>query len=193
MLPDGTSIYVIPALDAQPRFAKRPGDCFAREREALEHRLRGKPAAAQHYARRTLRDEQRHEREAARRGPRPGLFVLAFGAHGGGGGGGGGGDVAAIRRRGEFTSADVRGRGARVIGLVPDGVARIDFTFPRHSIDPAGRTDARVYHRSVAVVDNIVAFTVPRRAIAALASRQVWRAADGSVVNVVRGPGVTAG
>jgi hypothetical protein len=79
-----------------------------------------------------------------------------------------------------------------MVGLVPDGVATIDFSFAKgRSLQPGGPTYHRVYRRTVAVVDNIFALTVPRRAMDAFASRQVWRAADGAVVNVVGGP--TAG
>jgi hypothetical protein len=197
VLPDGTSVFVIPALDARPRFPKRPGRCFANERLALEHRLRGKPAQAQRYARRALRDEQRYEREAAGAAPQAGLFVFERGPHGGGGGGGA--SVAQVRRNGVFSSSYVRGRGSLVVGLVPDGVATIEFTFARgRSLEPEPeharrRRYSTLYRRTVHVVDNVVALTVPRLPFDALFYRQVWRASDGSVVNVVRGPGVKAG
>jgi hypothetical protein len=188
VLPDGASVYVIPALDARPAFPKRRASCFARERTALEHRLRGKPAQAQRAARRLLRDLQRGQREAAGLQPQPGLFVETFGR--GGGGGGGGLDVATIRKHGEFNSLGLGRRGARVVGLVPDGVATIDFAFARgRAVGPRGtRVYRTVYRRTVAVVHNIVVLTVPRAPEDALFSRQVWRATDGSVVNTVRPP-----
>jgi hypothetical protein len=194
VLPDGTAIYVIPALDARPHFTKRPADCRVRERAALEHRLRGKPAAVQRLARRILRAQQREEGELAQRPAQPGLFVFARGPHGGGGGGG---DVAMVREHGSFGSSHVRGRGSLVVGLVPDGVAKIEFAFARgRSLEPehkTRRTYRTVYRRTVAVVHNIAALTVPRLPLDALFYRQVWRAADGSVVNVVRAPGLREG
>jgi hypothetical protein len=195
VLPDGTRVLVIPALDAQPHLRLRPERCFARERAALEHRLRGEPPKAQRAARRLLRDAQRDERDAARRQPRAGLFVFTGGPHGGSGGGGQ--DVATIRKHGSFSSSYIHGRGSRVVGLIPDGVATIDFAFARgRSLEPEGkrkRVYRTVYRRTVAVVHNIVALTVPRLPMDALFYRQVWRATDGSVVNIVRAPGLRPG
>ena len=191
VLPDGTSIYVVPSLNARPIVARRPGLCSAREREALEHRLRGKPAPAQRAARRLLRAFERSQRQAASRPPQPGLFVFAFGPYGGGGGGGGS-DVREIRKYGALNASYVRGRGSRVVGLVPDGVATIDFTFARgHSLGlgpDAGhdRVYRTIYRRTAAVVHNVVALTVPRMPEDALFNRQVWHAADGTVVNTIQ-------
>ena len=98
VLADGTSVYVLPSLSARPTVSKRPASCSAREREALEHRLRGKPAQAQRAARRLLRDYQRLQHQAASSPPRAGMLVFASGPHGGGAGGGL--DVAGIRERG---------------------------------------------------------------------------------------------
>jgi hypothetical protein len=187
VLPDGSSVFVVPALDALPTFGPRPARCDVNERLALEHRLRGKPAQAQRAARRLLRTLQHSQRELAKRGPTPGIFVEAIGPHGGGGGGGQ--DVAAIRKYGSYTASSVRGRGSRLVGLVPDGVATIDFTFARgHALGPEDedRVYRRIYRRTVAVVSNVVVLTVPRAPLDALYNRQVWRAADGSVVNTIK-------
>jgi hypothetical protein len=188
VLPDGIAVYVIPALVARRPLPKRPEPCFARERVALDHRLRGKPAQAQRAARRLLRDYQHSQRAAARLNPQPGLFM--FGEDKGGGFGTGGSTVAEIRKRGEFSITAVHGRDSLLMSLIPDGVATIDFTFARgHGI---GQGSSRVYRwtyrRSVAVVHNVVALTVPRAPEDAFYSRQVWHAADGSVINVVPAP-----
>src|SRR3954451_12802857 len=189
-LADGTSIYVVPALSAGPALTKRPGSCSARERGALAHRLRGKPAQAQRAARRLLRSFQTSRRQAASLPRRPGLFVFESGPHGGGGGGGL--DVPGIREHGALNAPSVRGRGSRLVGLVPDGVATIDFTFARgHSLGggPGRRRGYRTgYRRTAAVVDNVVALTVPRLRGDALFNRQVWHAADGTVVNTIKPP-----
>jgi hypothetical protein len=192
-VPDGTAVYVVPSLSARPTIAKRPAFCSAREREALEHRLRGKPAQAQRAARRLLRNYQNGQREAASRPPQPGLFVFAFGPDGDGGGGGGS-DVREIRKYGALNASYVRGRGSRLIGLIPDDVATIDFTFARgHSLGLGpdsghDRVYRAVYRRTAAVVDNIVYLTVPRLPGDALFNRQVWHAADGTVVNTIKPP-----
>jgi hypothetical protein len=198
VLPDGTSVYVVPALSARPALAKRPASCSAREREVLAHRLRGKPAPARREARRLLSLFETSQRRAASLPPQPGLFVFAFGPHGGGGGGGGS-DVLEIRRHGALSASYVRGRGSRMIGLVPDGVATIDFTFARgHSLGLGpgpghDRVYRTVYRRTAAVVDNVVYLTVPRLPGDALFSRQVWHAADGTVVNTIKPPFSRAG
>jgi hypothetical protein len=192
VLADGREVFVIPSLDARPQARARPARCRVRERLALEHRLRGKPAQAQRAARRLLRGTQRAEDQPAQRTPRAGLFLLVRGPHSGFGGGGD--SVADLRKYGASVASGARRHQARMVGLVPDGVATIDFTFARgHSIEPNGPTYSRLYHRSVAVVDNVVAFTVPRRAIDTAARREVWRAADGAVVNTVRWPALKAG
>jgi hypothetical protein len=185
MLPGGTSVYVIPSLSARPAFRKRPERCFALERTALEHRLRGKPAQARRAARRLLSQAQRGQREAASSPPQAGLFVEEIGPRGGGGGGGV--DVDFILEHGAFDASYIRGRGSRVVGLVPDGVATIDFTFARgHGLGPEGdRVYRTVYRRTAAVVANIVYLTVPRMPEDALYNRQVWRAADGSVLKTI--------
>ena len=182
VLPDGTAVYVVPALDAQPGVAKRPERCFAREREALEHRLRGKPGQARRAARRLLRNLHHSQRVLASTAPKAGLFLFEIGPRGGGGGGGV--DVATITHHGAYSATYVRGRGSRMVGLIPDGVATIDFTFARgHGLGPEGdRVYRTIARRTAAVVNNDVYLTVPRMPEDALYNRQVWRAADGSVL-----------
>lgn len=181
MLPDGTEVYVIPALNAQPGAAKRPERCFAREREALEHRLRGKPAQARRAARRLLRNLHHSQRALAGSAPKAGLFLFAFGP--GGGGGGGGVDVPTITHNGAYSAMYVRGRGSRMVGLIPDGVATIDFTFARgRGLGPEGDRVYRTIARRTAVVNNVVYLMAPRLPEDAFYNRQVWRAADGSVL-----------
>jgi hypothetical protein len=189
VLPDGTSVYLVPSLSARPALAKRPASCSALEREALGHRLRGKPEQAQRAARRLLRDFEHQQRQAANLSPQPGLFVFASGPDGRGGGGGGL-DLPAIRKYGVLDASYVRGRGSRLVGLVPDGVATIDFTFARgHGLGLGPERDrvySTIYRRTAAVVDNVVYLTVPRLPIDALFDRQVWRAPDGTVVNTIK-------
>ncbi len=187
VLPGGTAVYVIPSLDARPALRPVPASCLVRQREALEHRLRGKPAPAQRLARRELRGLQRSWQDATHRTPEPGLFVEERSSRGGAGAGGQGLD--AIRKGAGFLATGV-GRNARVTGLIPDGVATIDFTFARgRSIGVEGhRVYRSLYRRTVAVVDNIVSLRVPRRPEDALYNRQVWRAADGTVVNTIKPP-----
>jgi hypothetical protein len=188
VLPGGTSVFVIPALDARPAIPKRPAVCGVRERQALERRLRGKPVQARRAARRQLRHLHEIEAKAARRTLEPGLFLLVSGPNGGFGGSG----VTAvgdIRRIGTFVASG-SGRGsALLVGLVPDGVATIDFTFAAGpSRAPGSNRTYSTDRRSAAVVNNIVALMVPRASEDAIVNRQVWHAADGTAVNTVRWP-----
>ena len=189
VLPGGRAVFVIPALDARPAIPKRPKVCSVRERQALEHRLRGKPARAQRAARRQLRHLHEIETAAARRTTEPGLFLLVRGPRSGFGGSGVTA-VADIRRIGTFVAANAPRGSALLVGLVPDGVATIDFTFaPGHSRVPgSNRRYGTAYRATAPVVNNIVAVTVPRAPQDAIVNRQVWRAADGTAINTVRWP-----
>jgi hypothetical protein len=184
VLPDGTAIYVIPSLDAPPALGAMPGACFARQREALEHRLRGKPAPAQRLARRLLHHLQGIWRRAADPAPQPGVFVQEVSPDGNSVGGGGD-DVDAISKGSGFITSG-EGRRSRLTGVVPDGVATVELTFARgrSAVDPR-RVYRHLYKRTVAVVSNIVSLSVPRDQQDALYNRQVWRAADGTVIKTV--------
>jgi len=188
VLPGGISVFVIPALDARPAIPKRPAVCGVRERQALERRLRVKPVQARRAARRQLRHLHEIERKAARRTLEAGLFLLVSGPSGGFGGSGVTA-LADIRRIGTFV-ASAAGRGsALLVGLVPDGVATVDFTFAAgHSRAPGSNRTYSTDRRSAAVGNNIVALTVPRAPEDAIVNRQVWHAADGTAVNTVRWP-----
>ena len=79
VLPDGTEVYVVPAVQRAARPRQASGrSAPTREREALAHRLRGKPAQAQRAARRLLRAPSTR-RQAASLPPQPGLFVFESG------------------------------------------------------------------------------------------------------------------
>lgn len=105
------------------------------------------------------------------------------------GSGGGGSDAREIRRRGMFRATQLSRRSRAVLsGVVPDGVASIDFVFARRGSRGRGRPPVRypsVLRRSEPVQDNVVGFVVARRAEDAFPLRMVWRAADGRIVRVV--------
>lgn len=105
--------------------------------------------------------------------------------------------MAFLRKQGSVISiGGGKARRTRIIGVVPDGVATIDFAFAKgRSIEtyPPGvrapeRTYATVYRKTVKVVSNVYALRVPRRPMDASYHREVWRAADGSVISVVKPP-----
>jgi hypothetical protein len=191
VLPNGMAVYLLPMLQVPRALPKPPERCFFNERIALEHRLRGKPAPVQRQARRMLRSYQRSLRAVSHLAPQSGVFVFVKGARSNFGSTSS--DVTSIRERGTLSVTEASGHRALVVGLIPDGVARIDYEFARgHGILPgSSRFYRHVYRRSAAVVDNVVALTVPRAPLDVLFHREVWRAADGSIVNVVPAP--TAG
>jgi hypothetical protein len=53
---------------------------------------------------------------------------------------------------------------------------------------PGGAGYRKIYRRTAAVVDNVVALTVPRLPGDALFNRQVSHAADGTVINTIKPP-----
>jgi hypothetical protein len=136
-----------------------------------------------------LRHLHEIETAAARRTMEPGLFLLVRGPRSGFGGSG----VTAvddIRRVGSFVASNAGRSSALLVGLVPDGVAAIDFTFAKGDTRVPGRkrTYPTVYRATAPVVNNVVAITVPRAPEDAIVNEQVWHAPDGTVVNTVRWP-----
>ena len=71
----------------------------------------------------------------------------------------------------------------RVILVVPDGVARVAFVFPRQADrnDPGARVDGHSVTMTAAVHGNVVALQVPRECCGS-DLRMIWYAGDGHVV-----------
>jgi hypothetical protein len=136
----------------------------------------------------TLRDEARLNRQEHPAGGFPRAEAIY---HFSGGGGGGGVDLDWFRRHGLLGSSQ-RGSDDRstVSGFVPDGVATIEAIYPERASRGPHRP-AIVYGEEIRltlpVQDNVVSFEVDRPAEDAMSPRMIWRAADGSVVRVVRG------
>jgi hypothetical protein len=105
-------------------------------------------------------------------------------------GGGGLGTARTIRRSGVFETFG-RGRFARVVAIVPDGVASVRFVFPRR-VRGFGR-HAHVFPgrvvRTARVHDNVAALRVHRNPVLALTNREVWFDASGRRLRVVRNGG----
>ena len=103
------------------------------------------------------------------------------------------GDAATVvARRGLFLSGGPGGTdtSTTLTGLVPDGVASVEFSYPR----AAGRgADYRPYRypsafRATAQVqDNVLRIKVPRGDGDALTARMTWRSVTGAVIRVVTG------
>ncbi len=106
--------------------------------------------------------------------------------------GGGGVDLAHFRRHGLFGSSQ-HGDDDRstITGWLPDGVATVEMTFPGR-VSRGPHRPATVFgddlHVTAKVQDNVLSARVDRPAPNAIPPLMIWRAADGSVVRVVRGP-----
>lgn len=127
--------------------------------------------------------QERDDEQPAR--PRDGIYLFTSG-----GSGGGGGAVEQLTRRGSFFSSGTRDA-SRLYGVVPDGVASVTLDYPR-TVSRGRYYKPTVYPRAARltarVQQNVLSERVPRGAGDAFPPRMVWRAADGSVVRVVRQP-----
>lgn len=171
------------------RGLETPPRCRTLARAELRRLVKGQPRALRTRA----LSLQQHAGRApsGRSGPRDGIFLFGRDAAGRVTGGGGGGDVTNFRTHGAFNSMGGGGRSARLSGLVPDGVASVTFTFPKRvsrGRNYKPKVYARTVTRTVRVSENVVSLRVPRDAPNALSVRMVWRAADGSILRVVRAP-----
>jgi hypothetical protein len=187
---DGRRYLIVPS-QGSVHIDPLPDSCLQRIHKALRRSLHGETPAVQRRALHFYNSMVRNEHRLAHRKPQEGLFLFAHNADGTGGGGGGT-NVTYIREHGMFTSGGRTGASAVLSGLIPDGVATIDFTFARvHSRgrDHKPRVYPSVIRTAVPVQDNVVALDVKRSAEDAFPSKMVWRDSAGAVVRVVRLPG----
>jgi hypothetical protein len=175
---DGTAFTIIPSPNVH-LFRSRPRHCVSELRRSFRSAIAGKSRAFRTEARRQLRQEVRFSWIAP---PREGVVLFVDN-------GGAPADLVSLRRRGAFTfRAGFDVADATFYGLLPDGVASIDFTFRR--AEPTGYWSKHhpiTLRWTAPVHDNVVAFHVPLTLPNAWMSRQVWRAADGSVIRVAPG------
>ena len=159
-----------------------PARCLAQLRRRFRASLAGGSVRFRRFALRKLERIIRTEITTDEEPPRDGVFLFERRAdrfHGGGGV-----TAAFIRRYGMLGSHQEGRKPSVVSGLIPDGVTTVTFTYPR--IDPPRRF-RRALTLTVPVQDNLVSFAVGRPAeVAFRPATMVWRAADGSVVRVVR-------
>lgn len=167
----GRRFVILAARDANP-FRARPGRCLAKVRERFVALIADRTPRFRRAGRRLLGRTIRQEIRAGRRGPREGAFMFDY-RNGGLGSGGGGASAADLQRYG---GGSIRGgsKGITFSGLVPDGVATIDFVLPQGK----GR-------RTVTVRDNVYVFRVASlefTRIPPFPRRTIWRDADGKVI-----------
>jgi hypothetical protein len=173
----GRRQLVLPAQNAHS-YQPRPQRCVDSLRRHVDVLLRGHDAAFKRGTTRVLEQVIRDEWAGPAQGPTEGVFLFSFDGHGSGGGGGGA-DLETLRTKGMFISFGGSSRPSLVTGLIPDGVASIEFLYP-------ATPGAAEIKRTVAVRDNVVSYHVRRAGIDALVAPQMtWLAADGSVVRVV--------
>ncbi len=187
---DGSEHYLVIAEGrSQPAPLSRA--CVRLQRRLLLRSLERKPARLRRL---TLRTSARIQREQQRQQPAGALpnreLIFTFARDGSGGGGNS--DLARFREHGLFgTVQRDDGDSSTVTGFVPDGVATIEATYaqrvsygPHRPVNDYGSE----IHLTVPVQDNVASFQVERLSPDAFPTTMVWRAADGSVVRVVRGP-----
>jgi hypothetical protein len=175
---DGTAFTLVPVKNVVP-VAPRPQHCISELRRRFHAAIAGRRGAFQRAARKELRREIATNWVAR---PREGIhFMFA--------GGGALVDLAMLRKRGVYTGiGGFEASQTTFYGLLPDGVASIDYTFRQADLPGFPSKGHPVTHRTtVAVQDNVVAFRVPLALPDAWMSRQVWRGSDGHVIRVVPG------
>jgi len=168
--------------------------CLDLEHQQLVKLLAGEPATLRSAALKEF-GQIRHSVErtpAASTTPRDTLWFFTKGPGGAGLGGGGGGTPAAyFLTHGMFMSSGGGSGSSTISGLVPDGVASVTFQYPR--VVSNGRwykptVYPSAYTRTVRVAQNVLSLHVPRDIGAAFPPRMVWRAADGTIVRVIKQP-----
>jgi hypothetical protein len=174
-----TALREVPPIGPSRATYDRCQALVAVEVERVGRTVRPPIAAA---ARRLARRLRRNGRPPAERGRGEGLLATLLGPDDTALGGGGIApfDPTSFTRAGIATSTAVPGVGSRLTLVVPDGVARIDATFPREG-SVRGRRYRATVQRTFVVRDNVVLATVPRPPQDALPI-MLWRAVDGRLL-----------
>jgi len=187
---DGREYQIIPAQNARA-FPAESHACLHRVHVHLRRLSKGKPERVRRRALHFYNQRARNDRRLAKNAPQEGVFVFSHGPNGAGGGGGGGG-AGYIRTHGEFGSSGTRQRDQAVVsGLIPDGVATVTSFFSRRAPRAPGRRPkdyGKPIERTDRVQDNMISFELARDAEDAFPAKMIWRAADGSIVRVIRNP-----
>lgn len=188
---NGQRFSIVIARSVRPSF-RISAACLDAEHAELLRLLRGKPRRLRSvtlHAFSTVRQGQERNSEQPTT-PQDGIYLFTRNANGSGGGGGGG-DAGWFATHGIFVSHGGSGHGAQLDGLVPDGVASVTLEYPKRVgrgryYKPAEFPSA--FSRTVRVRENVLSVRVPRDAGDAFPARMVWRAADGSVLRIVKRP-----
>jgi hypothetical protein len=181
--------YLLVATQSANRFTPRPPECADAVRSHFDAQLAGRGARFVREARKAL-DQIIRDEWTGSPGvmlPFEGLYLFEYG-DGAVGGGGGGGSLASLREHAPTTSTG-DDRTSIVSGLVPDGVAAAELTFPRVVSRGRYRPPTR-YARKITVTapvrDNVISVRVPRPPQDATAATTMWKGPDGEPVEVFR-------
>jgi hypothetical protein len=180
--------YLLVATQSANRFTPRPPECADAFRSHFDAQLAGRSARFVREAREALDQILRDEPGSpGATQPFEGLYLFEY-RDGGVGGGGGGGSLASLRQHAPTTSTG-DDRTSIVSGLVPDGVAAVELTFPRVASRGRYRPPKR-YARTITLTapvhDNVISVRVPRPPQDAFAAKTVWKGPDGEPVEVFR-------
>jgi len=183
---DGRSYGIVPVRTAPP--PPEPHACLHAVHKRLLRLLKGKSRGVRRRALAFFNGFVDLQHQLANFPATDGVFVFHY-EKGRVGAGGGGGDVDVIRQRGEWGFAGTRSGGTIVDGLVPDPVASVTTYYSRkaHRRGRPPKVYPKAIKRTDPVSDNMVSFRVQRDVQDAVRPvKMIWRAADGSIVRVVR-------
>ncbi|MFA9272459.1 MAG: hypothetical protein ACEQSX_17225, partial [Baekduiaceae bacterium] len=190
----GQQVRILPGRLMSP-VAVPSESCRDAEAEEARRLASRRPAAVRKAVERILRDVRADDAAAPRptETPAEGVFLGVAGQAG-----------ALLQLVGQADMADFAERGLTgvsgnatdsvILGLVPDGVASVEFVFPR--VVEWGRlykptVFARTIRLTASVKDNVVALRSPRPPMESmLATTMIWRSAAGDVVNTVEPKGL---
>lgn len=111
--------------------------------------------------------------------------MLEIGRHGTSSGGGGPSASEIEQGEGDFGTDGVSG-GAIVSGLIPDGVASVELSYPAHR---SGSVNQRPFTVTTRPVENVIVVKVPRPAEDAFPQKMVWLSAQGTTIKTISRPG----
>lgn len=155
----------------------------------VERAGRKRSRAVRVEARRMLSEERSGSAELQKSAGSDAIWVFTR-SEVGGSSGGGSMDIATFRRRGAFVAHDGGDGSTLLQGIVPDGVATIEFEYSQlaeHGALYKPTPYPSAFRASVQVQENAFALTVPRATLDARPARMIWKSASGEVIRVVTG------
>jgi len=165
----GISYYVVPVINA----GQLNATCAAQAQQRLRRELPTIPG--------TLRGVvwKLGEQQLARLGPHQGTILVESGPNIGAGFGGA--PASDIKRFG-ILGIDGTRHGARLVGLLPDGVATVQIVYP--AADREGGS-SKPFSITAPVINNVMVCNVPLSARAAMRGKMIWHAPNGTIIRTI--------